>query len=243
MTKPQTILFSILHALSALLLPLLITLLGGCVEPEQMQVPPQVACEEVEIALNQAIKGSEKQIKEGSWVQYEDSVAPLSQSPIVVGNTISQLYNVIPRGDDPTNPDYYEMRILDTRTVYKNNQAKTETKESLLEGPAGYRLCPSGSGVTYHGLQLHNTEQNVTVYKDGCGSFPNCKIHVTTVKFDQLVTYGDGSQSAIKYQFTMSGETPYIGRILSVCVTQNVDLGGQQGPVTQCSNLKNFSLP
>lgn len=235
-TKFQIFSFSVLHTLSVLLLPFLIFLLGGCFDPEKLQVPPPVACESVESALNTAFAGSEKKIAKDNWVQIQQTLAPLSQNLSVVGDSVQQVVDVTQLDSKPT----YEMKILDTEITYKNGQSSTVTKENKEDGPMSYQLCPAASGVSYHGLTV--TQAPMTAPTDNCAPFPNCQINTTQVKFDQLIVNPDGTQEVHGYLFLISPDVPYIGRMLKLCVTQAFDINGQKMPVAQCNTVQNFGF-
>ncbi|MGE3973891.1 MAG: hypothetical protein AB7F59_05120 [Bdellovibrionales bacterium] len=214
--------------------------LVGCIEKEKMEVPPAVACESVESTLNTAIGGSENRLAEEDWVHFEDSIAPTSQPATILADQLNKIIKLIQVGT--TTPPVYEIRSLETTISYKNGQQQKETREVVEQGPTTFALCPSSSAVSYHGLGAGQTKVSALQYKDSCGSFVDCKITVTHMNFDQLITFPDGTQEAAKYHLVLSAEVPYAGRFLETCVTQGYEVNGQKIPATRCKRVRNFGF-
>jgi len=235
MTRFQIFAFSVLHAISVLLLPLLITLLGGCLETEKLQVPPEARCEDVQDALNGAISFTPSQISVNDFVHTQESVAPLSNNPQVTADVLEKLISTEDKGDGT-----YQINLLQTVITYQDGQAKQENKEAGERVPGVYQLCPSPQQVTYHGLRVYRRQSKVTEFKDSCGSYENCEIEITEIKFDQVFRFNDGRQDMRKYDLVLSKDVPYIARNLKSCMSGTIDVNGQPLPVTQCSVVKNF---
>ena len=234
MTRLQIIAFSILHALSVLLLPLFITLLGGCLEIEELQNPPEAQCEDVENEMNTATAMPANSLKVNDFVHTEESVAPLTNNPQITADVLGKIISVTAQ---PGNQ--FEIRKLQTVITYQEGQSKQETKESISNVPNAYTLCPSPETVTYHGLQVFHRKMKVTEFKSDCGGYANCEIQVTQVKFDQIYR-NNGKQEVRKYDFTTSSDVPYVALNLKSCFSVTIDVNGQPLPVTQCSRVKNF---
>ncbi len=234
MTRIQTVAFSILHALSVLLLPLLITLLGGCLEIEDLETPPAAACADVEFNLNEATAMQPNSLSVNDYVHTEDSVAPLTNNPQVTADVLDKVISVSSR---PGNQ--FEVRKLKTTITYVDGQAKQETKEAVGVVPNAYVLCPSPDSVTYHGLQVFHRKMKVTDFKADCGGFPNCEIDVTQVKFDQIFE-DEGKKEVRKYDIITSKDVPYVAMQLKNCMSGTIPVNGQPLPVTLCTRVKNF---
>lgn len=234
MTRLQILAFSVLHALGVLLLPLLITLLGGCLEIEELQTPPEANCEDVEFAMNEASTMQPNSINVNDFVHTEETVAPLANNPQIQADILEKLISVASK---PGNK--FEVHKLQTVITYKEGQQKEETKESVTTIPNAYTLCPPVEGVSYHGLQVFHRKMKATEYKTNCGNFANCEVEISEVKFDQVYRI-NGKQEVRKYDFIMSKDVPFLAMNLKSCVSGTIDVNGQPLPVTQCSRVKNF---
>jgi hypothetical protein len=219
----------------ALCLILLGLLWAGCLETDQLQEPPEAACEDVESALNSATAFDPSKLQVGDFVHTEATLAPLTNNPQVVNDVLQELIAVNPQGDGT-----YETRYLQTTTTYQNGQATTDTTEGLGGAPEGFGLCPSPSNVSYHGLQVFHRKEAVTDYAESCGSYTNCQIDITEIRVDQVVKDSDGTQGVRKYDFILSKDVPYVAKDLSTCMTGTIEVNGQQVPVSQCVIVRNF---
>lgn len=203
-------------------------------------MPPPASCESVESSLNKAISGSENRLQEEDWVHFEESVALTAQPETILLDQVRKIIKLIPVGSGGN--QYYEARLLETNVTYKNGQSQTETKETMEDVPTIYTLCPAPAAVKFFGLSATGGPVDVRQYKDGCGSFANCQINVSRVNFDQLVTMSDGTSEAVKYRLVLSGDVPYMGRFLEMCVTQSYEINGQRIPATRCKRVRNFGF-
>ena len=234
MTRIQIFVFSVLHALGVLLLPLLITLLGGCLDVEKLETPPEALCEDVEFQLNNASAMQPNSLNVNDFVHTEETIAPLSNNPQITADVLDKVISVTAKTGNQ-----FEVRKLQTVITYSNGQSHQETKESIATVPNAYTLCPPPEGVTYHGLQVFHRKMKATFFKTDCGSFANCEIEVTQVKFDQVYK-NNGKQEVRKYDFTTSKDVPFVAMNLKSCISGTIDVNGQALPVTQCNRVKNF---
>jgi hypothetical protein len=216
-------------------------ILGSCMEKETVQVPAKVACESVESSFNTAISGSENRLAVDDWVLYEETIAPTAQPETLLLQQIRKIVKLIPVG--PPSEKYFEARLFETNiTKDKDGNPKTETKEVVEDAPSVYSLCPASNAVSFHGLTSGKSRVDALIYRDRCGALPDCKIAVSNIEFDQLVTFEDGTQEALKYKIVVSSEVPYFGRMLEFCVTQGYEVNGQKIPATRCRRVRNFGF-
>ncbi len=235
MNRFQIVVFSVLHVLSVLLLPLLITLLGGCLEIEKLEVPPKAECEDVEAALNSAYSFTPQSLKPGDFVHTAETQAPMANNPQKVADIVEELIGTINQNDGT-----FETRTLQTVILFKDGQQKSETKEAVGYAPVPFALCPSGDSVGYYGLQVYHRKAKATDYRDTCGDFANCEFDITEVKFDQLVKLSDGRQDVRRFDFIIGNNLSYIAKNLKSCMSGTVQVDGQPVPITQCSTVQNF---
>jgi hypothetical protein len=236
MTKMQTVLFSILHGCAALLLPLLLFLLGGCLEPDLVNKPgPEVPCAEIESALKAALPGPWT-FDVGQFVQIETTIAPTGQPPSVAGEMTQLVLSSAPSSSDPS------ATVLNLEvTTYQNGT--NNTSEGQITAPSVILTCPDPSQQvgSFHNFKTADATLPAPFNTNGtCDSrYKNCLINAKRFDFDLLVPSSDGTTSS-HYSITVSGEVPYLARQLEFCETRTVDANGQKIPVTQCDDVRNF---
>ncbi|HEX4924367.1 MAG TPA: hypothetical protein VFV50_09780 [Bdellovibrionales bacterium] len=237
MTKFQIASFSILHAISALLLPLLIFLLGGCLEPELVNKPgPAIACQEVQTALNESVKGPWT-FQAGEFVHVQDTAAPVNQPPNVIRDLTQLVLQVTPQSG------YSVLRI--EQTIVRNGVQ--DTTEGLEGAPGEFRLCaedPADENGTYHNLKVDTIKMPVPKPSSkACDPrYPDCQLNATRFKFDKIIKTEDGESVPLHIVIVTSNEVPYLSRILQLCVTEPLETNGSKIPLTQCSTVQNFEF-
>jgi len=232
MTRFQIVSFSILHAAATLSIPLLIFLLGGCLEPELQNKPgPAVPCPEIEKALNDSLPGPWT-FQVGEFTHIEDTAAPVNQPPSVMRDTADLVLQVAPQ------QGYTGLRI--EHTVVRNGS--TDTSEVIDYAPTTFRLCAADSADTFHNFEVTQTKVPVPhAPQDPCDPrYPNCQMDVSIFKFDKLVTTAEGERLPLHVMITTSNQVPYLSRIVQFCVTEPLETNGPRIPVTQCSTVRNF---
>lgn len=234
MTKFQIASFSFLHALSALLLPLLIFLLGGCLEPELVNKPgPAIPCEDIQTALNDSVKGPWT-FQAGEFTHIQDTAAPVNQPPNVIRDVTQLVLQVTPQ------TGYSALRIEETKVV----NGKQDTVEGTAYAPGAFQLCAQDSPDTFHNLKVDTLTMPVPkpASKACDPRYPNCQLNATRFKFDKILKGKDGETLPLHIVIITSNEVPYLSRILQLCVTEPLETNGSTIPLTQCSTVQNFEF-
>jgi hypothetical protein len=244
MNNVQIYAFSILHALGALLLPFLIFLLGGCVEPELVNKPgPEIPCEEIDKALNASAPGPWT-FQVGEFSYQQETAAPVNQPPALTSEISMLVLSVTPIAGYPGYSSLQIATTVDSRD--ENGQPKRDTDEGPIDAPFGFQVCraPKTPIVkeTYHNFVVTTgTMPAPMVPLSECDpKFPGCMINITTLRFDQLVTINTGEVLPGHVQIITSNEAPYLSRVLQNCFTFPVEADGRRIPVTRCTTVKNF---
>lgn len=109
------------------------------------------------------------------------------------------------------------------------------------------KSASSETKITYHRLTvtdsiLEDLPQAV-IDGIGCDRFPDCKMHVTTIEFDQVAWLSDGAQR-MHYLVEISPDVPFLATQIKLCRTAQapyVDNGIERSAlVTQCDQVRNF---
>ncbi|MEQ1876526.1 MAG: hypothetical protein ABL958_07760 [Bdellovibrionia bacterium] len=232
MTRLQIVSFSILHVAATLSIPLLIFLLGGCLEPELQNKPgPAIPCPEIEKALNDSLTGPWT-FAVGEFAHIQDTAAPVNQPPTILRDTADLVLQIAPQ------TGYTGLRI--EHTVVK--QGVTDTSEVIDYAPSTFVMCSATSTDTFHNLTVTKTKMAVPhASQDPCDPrFPNCEMDVTHFKFDKLVEQETGERLPLHVLITTSNQVPYLSRVVQFCVTEPLETNGPRIPVTQCSTVRNF---
>jgi hypothetical protein len=236
LTRFQIVTFSILHGAATLAIPILVFLLGGCLEPELQNKPgPAIPCPDVVKALNDSLPGPWT-FRVGEFVHVEDTAAPVNQPPSILRDTADLVLATAPLQGGYT-------RLTIEHTTVANG--KTDTVEKFDAGPLPFEMCEENSPDSFHNLTVTKSKMNVPhAPQEPCDTarFPNCEMDVTVLKFDKIAVQESGEKLPLHIMITTSNQVPYLSRIVQFCVTEPLATNGARIPVTQCSTVRSFSF-
>lgn len=225
-----------LHALSVLLVPVILTVLMGCIKAkeEKVDLGPEVPPEEIDKALSEAVDGRDiSTIAAGQFVNYA-AIRRLEneEATINLGYTRVSVLNRTDKADEFS----VDLKIQMARRVDNINFSTKVWTEEGLTFPKTAPLIPnsyqagelSAAGiaaravsasakaptkVTYHRLrQSSGTIEVPALVKNrpGCGGISPCELPVHYLQFDLVQWFDDKSYQKLALDFAFSVKTPYL---------------------------------
>lgn len=98
--------------------------------------------------------------------------------------------------------------------------------------------------VTYHDLHVETEIQSAPplVRQDAnCRGVPDCQIRVTRIRFDQVNWYSTEDYDKLRYTLEISPDVPYLGRVISDCVSTQVPYEQRTVYIKECQVLLDFA--
>lgn len=128
----------------------------------------------------------------------------------------------------------------------------TSSSTDELFGDPKYRiekelqeLSSRDNTVTLHNLQVSSgmgaPPPTVANSPDCTSIFPNCEIKIYTVTYDR-VYWTDGKGEKIHYEYRISPQAPYLGAVLSECLSGVFPVQDQHVYLKQCTTTNNFKF-
>jgi hypothetical protein len=256
---------ALIHASLTLLLPLLFALFAiGCKDEKAMDWGPEVAPEEIDAAVSEAVAEYDPNtMKVGEWAQIDETVQ--SNGSVFLISDMAQ--RVTLEEEDATTVTFH---VVENRRWFDDNL--NVTKQVDTEFPLMFEKAPAISSRSSDGklgdpiyrlnqlsqelkessrsgeVTIHNLKKTMTLdtppsaiaSKPDCSQiYPNCKIRVYTIEFD-LVIWKDGKGENIHQEYKISPDTPLLGMILSECQSGILPWNNQNLYVKQCTVANNF---
>ncbi len=99
---------------------------------------------------------------------------------------------------------------------------------------------------SYHNLSLQPERlmapPRAVREREDCGGLEGCRVLAVDLNYDQVDWFEDGSWYKTRHFYRFSSSPPYLGRLLSYCIYQQVPHGGRDYLISQCQVLRDFSL-
>lgn len=251
-----------------LVLPLSFVLLfSGCKEKEKIDYGPETSAESIQEALGKAFSEYDpNKMKVGEWAQLDQT--QLLNNELYLISDMAQ--NIVMRDEDEVeatfraveNRRFFDRDLKVTKKVdtefsikwkFETEPATVSQKTaSDLFGDPIYRLnqdivqmqaAGADGTMTYHNLQtsmaLETPPGDVGTSPDCHLHFPDCKVRVYTIKFDMIFWEGGKGDKLIR-EYKLSPDVPYLGAVLSECLTGLVPVENSRIFVKECTQTKNF---
>jgi len=233
----RTVILSILHALGVLLIPVLITLMGGCIKKDfNNDLGPPVDCSKVESSINSSMSGAYSDVKVGQVVQFTDTITLLSGTQEQKQTVTEQLVGVTDQGTSQ-NLDV----MVTTQVTTTSGAQEVSQQEGTEQVSQTQSVCDPSTASTVTYYNLTTTPRQMTAPTDNCDGIPNCQIAVTDITFDRTIQQASGQLDREHYVLTVSSDVPLLARQLYLCHSFNDPINGQGVPVTQCSIVTGYT--
>lgn len=258
--KSESLLFSFLHLLMTLLLPLFIFVFVGCLEKPEAKLADlgvENSPDDVEFALSKATYGKTAySMKVGERVDYEINIRIENEDITKVSDIAQQVTDKI---EDANNIKY----VLHERTNnYANGKVDTVEREFYInleksapeaiafQSPLAYfglgtvkPMADEPIRVSFHNLKVTDVTVPVpdrVAMQPNCLGLTNCELKGTNITFTKAEWYSSTTRDITRYNFTFSPEAPYLGVALNGCLNFLYKANGREYLVTQCQVLRDF---
>jgi hypothetical protein len=224
----------VLHFLSVLTVPLILSVLISCIKAkeEKADLGPEVPADQIDLALSKAVTGADlSTLAVGQYVNYA-VVRRLEseESTINLGYTKVNVFDKVETATDVTFSLKIEsaIRLADNTFETRIAEEALSLKKASPLVPASYsagEFTAAGvaqraqamekkpTKVTFHNLRETNGTSAVPAAaknRPGCGGLSPCEIPSRFVRFDLVQWYNDETYQKIALDFAFSTVTPYL---------------------------------
>lgn len=249
-----------IHFILGLVVPAIALLLMGCkeVKEEPATIGKKVSPDEVASAIEKALAETDPYSilkDEAVFYRFTQQIETSAPSPYL---DVVQTVKAIEDNDEEFKIIYDELtydyetkeeKIVERELPPFPARPREDSIQSLQQTFSIKRMTatddtkPEPTSTTYHDLVVTQESidpPDIVKARPECGGVPGCKLKVTKIQYDQIDRYEDGKFDKIRYNYTLSADTPYFGRIIENCQATELPYEGRLYFLRVCQSLLDF---
>ncbi len=253
----------LIQVLLSLSIPVAIFSSTSCIEepqPQMVELGLQVSDEELIVAIESVLaplEAGKLLMQAGQMAHYE-----LNQNiELSTTQKVSDHFQQILSRDETEDLVVYHVRNVDISYSGSSQDAEIVESESVWEFRQDSDLINTLNNLapqlqtlalgeivdrTYHNLSVQQNRlmgpPRAVGEREGCEGLTNCQILTTDLSYDQIDWYEDGSWYKTRHFYRFTSSLPYLARLISYCIYQQVPYGSRDYLISQCQVLRDFQL-